>query len=551
MFNHTLYRFLVKLSEEKQILMALVLALFLRGVTLEMLDLVDTTESRYAAIAYDMVRSGNYITPMIPEGTDHVPYLGKPAGHFWLMALSYKLFGMDEWTSRLPSFIGLCLIVYLLIYLGKRTTSRLVCNRSALIACTSLLLFFFSGAALLDVTLSACVVGSLVFAFVGLTDNSHPVRDRLFFWMFLAGGFLIKGPIALVLSWIPLMAWVLFSKKFLQLWRLISLSSASLFLLIALPWFLLAERANPGFLQYFFVNENILRYFIKEYGDKYGTGHVLPYGSSWGIFLICFFPWSGLLLSGIYSQLKGLKKQSFNSSKSNELFTFSLFWTFTPLIFFTFLRQFHPGYLVAVIPGASLLTSELIAIHGVKFNLKAFSQLTGIGVLCSSFIFSSYDISFKWVLIGVALGLIILFSNVSKKAMSLPRFSVIILACYAAIIGTWVPVVNARRSSERIINCITYFSPNNTVELAILGKRSYSAHLLAESAESELYKPINLTFVDYVDLESLQAKNLLVRRSNEGIKIANYSLKAKLGTWYWLSYGPSSKVDCSLVEEAA
>lgn len=45
-------------------------------------------------------------------------------------------------------------------------------------------------------------------------------------------------------------------------------------------WFAACELRNPGFLPYFFVNENFLRFITPDYGDAYGNGHVYPRGAA-------------------------------------------------------------------------------------------------------------------------------------------------------------------------------------------------------------------------------------------------------------------------------
>lgn len=66
----------------------------------------------------------------------------------------------------------------------------------------------------------------------------------------------------------------------------------TLFLLITVPWFAVCEARNPGFLRYFFIHENLLRYITPEYGDRYGGGHAYPYGSALVMMLVGALPWS-------------------------------------------------------------------------------------------------------------------------------------------------------------------------------------------------------------------------------------------------------------------
>jgi 4-amino-4-deoxy-L-arabinose transferase-like glycosyltransferase len=543
---------LTKCSRNSKIFFVLMIVLLARGSTIEILDLIDTTESRYAAIAYDMFVNGDYITPVIPRGAGHTPYLGKPAGHFWLMALSYKMFGLDEWTSRLPSFLALCIIAVTLILLGRDLGRERLGIRAALISSTSLLLFFYSGAALLDVTLGACIAIALSCAFSNLLKPSQQRGHRILFWIALSGGFLIKGPIMLVLTGLPLVSWTLYRRRFRSLFRLLTPSSLFLFLSLTAPWFLLAERENPGFLQYFFINENFLRYFIKDYGDKYGVGHVLPYGSAWVVFLLCFFPWTGILIDKVFQRDKNLKIKSKSSERFSELLYFSASWMLTPLLFFTFLRQFHPGYLVCIVPGAALFLSELLEVESGRTSIfRATSIITAGLLLGSSIVACFYGASFAVSFLGAVLGLLGLEFAYSLKIASVERLSLLTTVSYVTALIIWSPIVSERRSSEKILNCLTHYSSENVVSVSILGNRSFSAHLYSEAPEVELSKPIKLGFVNYNDLDNSKVKNLLVRQSKGEVLITNYSLRAKLAGWHWLTFGNSNYVDCENIPEAA
>ena len=88
----------------------IVVTILLRLLTLGAYPLFDPTESRYAEIGRKMVESGNYVTPMIEPG---VPFWAKPPLSFWMSAYSYKLFGINEFTSRLPSFLLMGLVAAL------------------------------------------------------------------------------------------------------------------------------------------------------------------------------------------------------------------------------------------------------------------------------------------------------------------------------------------------------------------------------------------------------------------------------------------------------
>ncbi|KXS52439.1 MAG: glycosyl transferase family protein, partial [Marinobacter sp. T13-3] len=89
-------------------LLAFVLVVRL-GLT-ALLPFADTTEPRYAEIARIMAETGDWITPWFDYGT---PFWGKPPLSFWTQALSFQLFGVNEFAGRLPSWLANVGIVYL------------------------------------------------------------------------------------------------------------------------------------------------------------------------------------------------------------------------------------------------------------------------------------------------------------------------------------------------------------------------------------------------------------------------------------------------------
>jgi 4-amino-4-deoxy-L-arabinose transferase-like glycosyltransferase len=78
------------------------------------INLTDPTEARNATIGRDMAINGNFITPMIWSSGRHVPYLGKPPLHFWMIAASVNIFGENEFAVRFPSFLSAFFLLILI-----------------------------------------------------------------------------------------------------------------------------------------------------------------------------------------------------------------------------------------------------------------------------------------------------------------------------------------------------------------------------------------------------------------------------------------------------
>jgi 4-amino-4-deoxy-L-arabinose transferase-like glycosyltransferase len=118
-------------------------------------------------------------------------------------------------------------------------------------------------------------------------------------------------------------------------------------LLTAAPWYILAEMRTPGFLRYFLLNENVLRFLSSDYGDQYGKGHPFPYASIWGLWLLGALPWSLLLVfDGVRNRVWRLGVLRQLRDRPTDAFLFA--WMLAPMVLFTPCRNLVITY---VLPG--------------------------------------------------------------------------------------------------------------------------------------------------------------------------------------------------------
>ena len=74
--------------------------------------LLDSTDAGHAVAAREMAETGNWAVLHI----NGIRYLEKPPLHYWLVAASYKVFGVSAFSTRLPvalAMIGLVMMIYL------------------------------------------------------------------------------------------------------------------------------------------------------------------------------------------------------------------------------------------------------------------------------------------------------------------------------------------------------------------------------------------------------------------------------------------------------
>jgi 4-amino-4-deoxy-L-arabinose transferase-like glycosyltransferase len=178
-------------------------------------------------------------------------HLEKPPLAMWLMAASLKTFGTSEWALRLPLALcgGLCALCAYLLGGGARNPARALL--AAGLTAAAPLAFAMARVATTDGVLAACAAGCLVCACRALEAEADPRRRD--HWLSLAAllsglGFLVKGPVVLIFTLLPVLLEGLLSRRPGHLGRVLSPLRVLLFAAVAVPWFLLLERRVPGSL---------------------------------------------------------------------------------------------------------------------------------------------------------------------------------------------------------------------------------------------------------------------------------------------------------------
>lgn len=353
------------------VLASLLVIGFLRLATLGTLALTDNTEARYAGISWQMFRSGDWVTPRVYLSGELVPFWAKPPLFFWLTSLSFETCGASEWAARLPNFLIAAALVLMTMAFGRRFWGARVGALAGVVLASSGLFFVLAGACVLDMSLAASVSMALMsFALFAAAETasagglagrvlSHQGLwwGRAFFFS-LGLGCLAKGPVAVVLVGFSLCAWIAANGRWRLLRRLPWITGGLIVTAIASPWYLLAERATPGFLHYFLINEHILRYIRSEYGDLYGAGRTQPYGASWLMLFVTFLPWSPLFITYLITRWR--RRKTATTAPRDEWLLFVLIWGLTAAVFFTFCRQILVTYVLPSFPGLALVVAVLV-----------------------------------------------------------------------------------------------------------------------------------------------------------------------------------------------
>ncbi len=362
------------------VLFIITVSVLIRLLSLGLYPLMDTTEARYGEMARLMVETNNWVTPYFDYD---IPFLGKPPMFIWLSAISFKLFGVNEFAARLPSLFCSLLNLFLIWKLARFATDSIRAGIAALVLITSAAFLVLSGAVLADPVMNLSITLILCSFWIGW-HSENKAQAKCWQYLFYVGcgvALLAKGLAAIVLAAGPIFLWCLFKKQLLNFWhRFPWVKGTLLTLVIALPWYLIAEAENPGLIEYMFIGEHFSRYLDSGWqGDAYGNAHIQPLGSIWGFFLLGGIPWSLVIVvlafhkkrQGYFKALQGL---------SADWHHFLFCWLLFLPVFFTFTNNLIWTYILPITPALALTIATLwpIADNKPKKGLIWLSIITPI-----------------------------------------------------------------------------------------------------------------------------------------------------------------------------
>jgi 4-amino-4-deoxy-L-arabinose transferase-like glycosyltransferase len=261
------------------------------GLFLHAWPLQDPDEGRYTDIAHAMARGGDWFCARL----NGLRYQEKPPFFFWLVAASLRIFGDNEVAARLPSTLASFATVALIGWFARRRLGERAGGLAALLLAATPLFALLARFVLVDLTLTLFVTATTICAHEAMGLGAPP-RDEgaklCRSWAnaaWLCAGFacLIKGPIGLALPIAGLALFLVAERRFRLLLQWLRPDGLALFAAVVVPAYWLAERASPGFLRAFIVEQNFGRLTS---GESFGRDH--PFWYYVPIFAAGFLPGS-------------------------------------------------------------------------------------------------------------------------------------------------------------------------------------------------------------------------------------------------------------------
>ena len=322
--------------------------------------LVDETPPLFAAAARAMSESGDWLTPKV----NGIFRFDKPPLIYWLMGFFYSLPKNEIWDSlgtysaRLPSALG---SLFLMLMIGDTLFCwPQKCDRqflSPIVAslgfALSPLIIIWSRTAVSDALLTGTLGISLLLFWRRMASENND--QCISAWIFLGFAILTKGPVAFILATLTITFFLFSQKNWKSLLYKINPKKGFLITsLISMPWYIL-ELIKEGkpFWDNFFGYHNFQRY------TSVVNNHAEPFWFFLYIMILASLPFTPFLYHGILEAFKDfLKSLKEKSNVTETLYTYSLCWLTSVLIFFSISATKLPSYWLPAIPAAAILISN-------------------------------------------------------------------------------------------------------------------------------------------------------------------------------------------------
>ena len=454
---------------------------------LNALGLTGPDEPRYAAIARAMAQTRDWITPRL-WGT---PWFEKPVLYYWAAGGAMRLFGISEFSARLPSALGGLLAVAAAGWIALRSCGVRAAWYTLLMLPATIAMIAFARAASPDMLFAAFLTAALAAA-VELLQKPRPGNlARVLFGVFLGAAVLAKGPAAIILAGGAVLLWSVLAARPSASLRFLHPVVVGAACATALPWYILCALRNPDFLRIFIWEHNFERYLTPLFE------HRQPFWFFGYILLLAVIPWTGTLIS-LFGRLGD--RQMWRDSPGLLLACWSGF----IVLFFSFSQSKLPSYILPAIPPLFVLLGRQIERFGKQAGRAAIWTVATTGVIALA--------------LAPPLAWLLLHAKRFAEFASVPALGTALVSTTAA--GIWILRCSGRRRVESAVLTASLLI-TLLVEIAVAGvlprsDRFLSARTLANRLAAQ--SPASSMIAEYD----------LPRVWNYGL---HYYLGNRLETW--------------------
>ena len=322
----------------------LVAAILPYFVNLGVSSIWDANEAFYAQTPREMIEARDYVTPSF----NFQLRMNKPVLSYWNVAASYHLFGISEWSERLPIALGAVVIIASAFALGRLLAANVGGFLSALILATSPRLLLLARRIIIDIHITMWT--ALVLLCFALAET-RPQRRRLYLClMYVAAGFgvLTKGPVAVFLPAVVFFIYLASQKRLGDLRHMLLPTGAVISLAIVVPWYYLLYREHGWeYIGSFIFGENLGRYAEAIGEQSRGLLFYFP------VMLADLFPWSPMIPVAVWWAIR--------DRWHDRVARLLVLWIAVIVIFFSLSGTKEDLYILPIVTAEAALIGAMIA----------------------------------------------------------------------------------------------------------------------------------------------------------------------------------------------
>ena len=304
----------------------------------------DANEAFYAQTPREMIETGDYVTPSF----NFQLRMNKPVLSYWNVAVSYRLFGVSEWSERLPIALGALVIIGTAFGLGRLLSGTFGGLLAALVLATSPRLLLLARRIIIDIHITMWM--GLVLLCFALAET-RPQRRRLYLClMYVAAGFgvLTKGPVAVFLPAVAFFIYLASQKRLGDLRHMLLPTGAAISLAIVVPWYYLLYREHGWeYIGSFIFGENLGRYAEAVGEQSRGLLFYIP------VMLADLFPWSFMIPLALWWAIRYHRR--------DRVARLLVVWIAVVVVFFSLSGTKEDLYILPIVTAEAALIGAMLA----------------------------------------------------------------------------------------------------------------------------------------------------------------------------------------------
>ena len=327
-------------------------------------------ENFYVTSTRNMIETSDYITPMY-HGKKR---FAKPILFYWLVAISYKTFGVNLFSARLVSSLFGAFCIPITYMIARRLFDHKTAIISALLLPGCYLHFQIARWAITDMSLNFFILSTFYFFIRGFQEESNNGISYFLMYICMGIGFMIKGPPAIIIPTFVIGCYILTSKNWEELPQLRLGYGIAIIAVIILPWLVTMLTIHGDEFKNHILGAELRDRIV----------HDTPFSLYYlGVIIRYYLPWSFFFIAALAKQFEltsispppiPLKENNFLSlskkmkawrrnitKKNNQAFLFCTLWILCPLLLFTLFRIEHSRYMLPVSAPIAIITAHFFS----------------------------------------------------------------------------------------------------------------------------------------------------------------------------------------------